>query len=117
MINLEDYRFGSILADNQPLNKDLMVIKGRLVKNWWRDQGHLVQLCDLDPVLDAKPHTLIVGTGKSGRLKIAPGLSEELGKRGIRLEAIPTELAIMRFQELSNMEGEENIALALHLTC
>jgi hypothetical protein len=114
---IENYRFGNVVVDGEPLNKDLMVIKGRLYKNWWRDQGHLVQLCDLDFVLDAKPHTLIVGTGSSGRLKIADGLSRELGKRGIRLEAIPTELAIMRFQELADMEGEENIALALHLTC
>jgi hypothetical protein len=72
---------------------------------------------DLDAVLDASPHTLVVGTGSSGRLKIAEGLSAELGKRGIRLEAIPTELAIMRFEELCGLEGEENVALALHLTC
>lgn len=114
---IEDYRFGNIQVDGQDIKKDLMVVNGRLLQNWWREQGHLLQLCDLDPVLDARPHTLIVGTGSPGRLKIAEGLSEELGKRGIRLEAIPTELAIMRFQELSVMEGEENVALALHLTC
>ena len=117
MTTLRNYRFGSIVVNNEATTKDLMIIKGKPVKNWWREQGHLLQLCDLDAVLDARPHTLIVGTGNPGRLRIAEGLSEELGKRGIRLEAIPTELAIMRFQELSDMEGEENVALALHLTC
>jgi hypothetical protein len=116
-MKIGNYSFGYVEVDGEGLRKDIMVVNGRLIKNWWRDQGHLVQLCDLDAVLDASPHTLVVGTGSSGRLKIADGLSAELGKRGIRLEAIPTELAIMRFEELCGMEGEENIALALHLTC
>lgn len=116
-MEIKNYRFGYIEIDGLKLNKDLLIIKGQLIENWWRDQGHLVQLCDLDQVLDAKPHTLIVGTGSSGKLKIAPGLIEELGKRGIRLEAIPTELATIRYKELCGMIGEDNISMALHLTC
>lgn len=116
-MKITGYRFGSISIDGRDFNKDLKIIKGTIFPEWWRKQGHLLQLDDIADVMAAKPHTLIVGTGASGLMKIAPGLKEALAEEGIRLETLPSELAVQRFNELVDMEGLDRVALAIHLTC
>ena len=96
---------------------DLKIIKGKTFDNWWRSQGHTLQLSDILDVVAAKPSTLIVGTGAYGKMVLSSGLSEELASRGIRIEALPTESAIQRFNELASQLGHEAVAFAVHLTC
>ncbi len=116
-MEINSYRFGSIVIDGRTYTTDLKIIRNQVIDNWWRASGHICTIEDIQDIIAAKPHTLILGTGASGLMKPAPGLSEELGKHGIRLESIPTELATMRFNELCGMVGSEDVAFAAHLTC
>ncbi len=116
-MEISSYRFGSIVIDGKTYTKDLKIIKDRIIENWWRKDGHFCTLDDISDIIDASPHTLILGTGASGLMKPAAGLSEKLGEYGIRLESIPTELAAMRYNELCNMVGSDQVAFAAHLTC
>jgi len=116
-MKIESYRFGEIVIDGIRYTKDLKIIKGKAFDNWWRSQGHTLQLADILDVVAAKPGTLIVGTGAYGRMVLSSGLSEELESKGIRIEALPTEPAIQRFNELASQFGHEAVALAVHLTC
>jgi len=117
LVKIESYRFGEIVIDGIRYTKDLKIIKGKIFGNWWRSQGHTLQLSDIMDVVAAKPGTLIVGTGAYGRMVLSPGLSEELESGGIRIEALSTEQAIKKFNELSSRNGHEAVALAVHLTC
>ena len=117
LMKIESYLFGEIVIDGIRYTKDLKIIRGKTFDNWWRSQGHTLQLSDILDVVAAKPSTLIVGTGAYGRMVVKPGLSEELNSKGIRIEALPTKSAIQRFNELASQLGHENIAIALHLTC
>ncbi len=116
-MQINGYSFGRIVVDGKAYTKDIKIIGGRLVPNWWRRQGHLLQMEDIEDVIAARPHTLIVGTGSSGVMRIGPGVAEQLGAKGIRLEALPTAMAVERFNELAGMEGVERVAGAFHLTC
>ncbi len=116
-MKIEFYRFGQMIIDGKKYTSDLKIIKGEIIPNWWRKQGHLLQIEDLQDIIDAKPHTLVVGTGANDLMRLAPNLATELGKLGIRLEAISTALAMERFNELIKLQGLENIAGAFHLTC
>ena len=116
-MKIDSYRFGFIVINGKTYTKDLKIICGKITENWWRHMGHVCTVEDIRDVINAKPHTLILGTGASGLMKPAPGLSEELAQNGIRLESIPTELATMRYNELCGMVGEDKVALAAHLTC
>ncbi len=116
-MEISSYRFGSIVIDGKTYTKDLKIIKSRVIDNWWRKDGHVCTLADIQDIVEAKPHTLILGTGASGLMKPAPGLSTELGAHGIRLESIPTELAALRYNELCGMVGSDQVAFAAHLTC
>ena len=111
------YRFGEIVIDGICYKKDLKIIKGKTFENCWRSKGHTLQLSDILDVVAAKPHTLIIGTGAYGRMVLSSGLSEELKSKGIRIEALPTESALQRFNELVSRFGHEDISFAVHLTC
>ncbi len=116
-MKIDSYRFGAIVIDGKTHTRDLKIIGGEIKENWWRGSGHVCTVEDIKDIIEARPHTLILGTGASGLMKPAPGLSEELARNGIRLESIPTELAAMRYNELCGMVGEDRVAFAAHLTC
>ncbi len=113
MARLEDYSFGRIVADGHEQTRDLIVLPDRVVTDWWRREGHSLVIEDLEQVENELPETLILGTGAHGRLRPPRAVIEELERRGIRVEALPTDEAVRRYGELD----ERHAAAALHLTC
>jgi hypothetical protein len=84
-----------------------------VVPNWWRRDGHALVLEDLVEVLDDLPPTLVVGTGAAGQMRPDPRALEELRRRGVEVEVLPTDQAVRRYGELD----PARTAAALHLTC
>jgi len=113
MARIDHYDFGRIVVDGREETKDLIVLPGRVVRNWWRRDGHGLVLDDLVDVLDELPPHLVVGTGADGRLLPDPDAIGQLPERGVTVEALPTGQAVRRFGELD----PANTAAALHLTC
>jgi hypothetical protein len=113
MSRIEDYDFGRVSVDGQEETKDVIVLPGRVVRNWWRKQGHQLVLEDLEQVLTELPERLVLGTGAYGRLEPDPGAIAELRSRGVEVEVLPTAEAVARYNELE----PRNTAAALHLTC
>ena len=91
----------------------MIVLPSRVVGEWWRREGHSLVPEDLDEVMDELPERLIVGCGAHGRLHPHPSVLEELRKRGVEVEAMPTGEAVERYGELD----PARTAAALHLTC
>lgn len=113
MLRIDDYSFGRIVIDGQEETRDVILLPGRVVRNWWRLDGHRLVLEDLEDVLDDLPGRLIVGTGADGRMTPAPEALEALRQRGVEVEALPTGEAVRRYGELDPRQT----AAALHLTC
>ena len=113
MPRIESYSFGQIMVDGDEATNDVIVLPGRVVHNWWRQDGHSLVLDDLREVLDELPEHLVVGTGAYGRMRPDPDTLSQLSERGIEVEAIPTGEAVRRFEELD----PSRTAAALHLTC
>jgi hypothetical protein len=113
MARIDHYEFGRIVVDGRPETKDLIVLPDRVVRNWWRQDGHALVLDDLAEVLDVLPSHLVVGTGADGRMRPDPDTIQQLQDRGLTVEALPTSQAVRRFGELDPV----NTAAALHLTC
>jgi hypothetical protein len=110
---LEDYSFGHVVADGEPHDRDLIVLPNRVVANWWRKEGHSLVIEDLGEVVDELPERLVIGCGAHGRLRPDPAVTEELQRRGVEVEALPTDQAVNRYNELD----AGRTAAALHLTC
>ena len=49
--------------------RDVIVLPQRVVRGWWRRQGHGLVLEDLSEVLDELPERLLVGTGAYGLVR------------------------------------------------
>ena len=110
---IRGYRFGQVVIEGQRETRDVIVLPERVVRNWWRRDGHALVLEDLEEVLDELPETLIVGMGTSSQMRPHPAALDRLRERGIDVECLPTDRAVIRFGELD----PARTAAALHLTC
>ena len=93
--------------------KDLIILPDRVVRNWWRRDGHALVLDDPVEVLDELPPHLVVGTGAHGRMRPDPTTLQQLWERGVTVETLPTGQVVRRFAALD----PAGTAAALHLTC
>lgn len=113
-MHIDSYEFGSIVIDGRTYRSDLLIWPGHLKSDWWRQEGHLLQVPDVFEVLASEPEVLVVGTGAYGNMAIDPELSAYLKDKGIDLLAQPTREACRSINELA---GQRRLAAALHLTC
>jgi hypothetical protein len=113
MARIDHYEFGQIVVDGRQETRDLIILPDRMVRNWWRHDGHTLVLDDLAEVLDELPAHLVVGTGAEGRMRPDPDTIQQLQERGVTVEALPTGQAMRRFGQLDPARA----AAALHLTC
>ncbi len=112
---IEQYRFGRMVVNGTAYERDLKIIRGRVVPSWWRREGHVLSLDDLADVLEAGPEVLVVGRGDPGYMVPADGLAEALAGRGVRLEEAPTAGAVELFNEYA--AAGRDVAGVFHLTC
>ena len=112
---IEAYSFGSLTFDGKRYGKDLKILRGRVTENWWRREGHRVDVADVEDLLEASPGVLVVGMGAKGWLRVSGGLKKALEDKGIRLVAQGSSAAVKTFNKLLD-EGED-VAGVFHLTC
>ena len=112
-MKVDYYSFGSISINGTSYNADLIVFPNKIETNWWRLQGHLLQIADIRKIFDISPEVLIIGTGDYGYMKVSDDILEELEKRNIKYFVEKSSKAI----EIFNSCKEKNKVLAIHLTC
>ncbi|MGH2664023.1 MAG: MTH938/NDUFAF3 family protein [Actinomycetota bacterium] len=113
MARLEGYRFGRVIVDGREETRDVIVLPSRVIRNWWRKDGHALVLDDLGEVVDELPELLVVGTGAAGQMEPDPGTLKALRDRGVEVEVLRTEEAVRRY----GAADPARTAAALHLTC
>jgi hypothetical protein len=114
MIN--SYKFGCITIHQKSYINDVIVFQDHVQSDWWRKEGHLLQLEDIQSVLNKnKPTDLVVGTGKFGIMKISKDVKQYLDLHAIRLYAEKTDKAVKTYNRMI-LTGER-IMGAFHLTC
>jgi hypothetical protein len=110
---LEDFSFGRLTVDGSEQTRDLIVLPDRVVRDWWRRDGHSLAMEDLEEVDDELPERLILAVGAHGRLHPGPNVIGELERRGTAVECLRTDAAVRGYRELD----ARRTAAALHLTC
>lgn len=113
---IESYSFGQMIIDGLEYGKDLMILPdGEIVCPWWRKTGHELILVDIEVIVTAKPSILVIGTGSSGLMRPATGLSTILKAKGIGTVILPTKQAANEYNSLKAKESK--VAACFHLTC
>ena len=111
---IDNYEFGEIMVDGKIYLADLIILPGEIMGNWWRLEGHKLQLEDLKLVLDKDIEALVVGTGYFGMVKVVELVVKVLKDREIELIVLDTREACQIYNRLSALR---KTAAALHLTC
>ena len=114
-MHIGSYRFGEIVVDGVSYGSDIIILGDSVQSDWWRRQGHVLAVEDLQALIEAKPAVLVVGCGASGLMKVPKETRQALEEKQIELEAFDTAEAVKRFNELSKVGV--NVTAALHLTC
>lgn len=112
--HIDSFRFGKIVIDGKVHKKDVIILPGKVIAGWWREEGHLLQSADLREVLEAAPEILVVGMGSISHMRIAHEVKEAVINAGIELISLPTVEACKVYNKRS--QGNK-VAAALHLTC
>jgi hypothetical protein len=114
-MHIDSYQFGKIVVDGTEYESDCLILGDSVQANWWRKQGHLLVMEDLQLVIAAKPSVLVVGCGASSMMKVPKETGQTLEQHRIQMIALDTQEAVTRFNEL--VEKGVNVVAALHLTC
>ena len=112
---IDDYSFGRIVIDGKAYTSDVIIYLDRVDDTWWRQEGHALQLEDLEDVFAAEPEILVVGQGKPGLMKVSKETREAIARRGIELLVSPTPAACSHYNKL--VAKGRNVVAAFHLTC
>ncbi|MFC1923530.1 MTH938/NDUFAF3 family protein, partial [Chloroflexota bacterium] len=97
----DNYQFGNIIIDGQIHTKDVILLPDRVIGGWWRQEGHVLHLSDLDEVLSADLLELIIGLGAFNRMHVSPEVEEALPDLGIKLISLPTKEACQEYNRRS----------------
>jgi len=113
---IDSYRFGRICIDGKTYSKDVIILPERIQDNWWRKQGHLLQLEDIKTAVEeAEPEVVVVGKGKFGLMQVQSEVEEYLQNKNIPLNAAKSDKAADLFNEL--LKAGKRVLGAFHLTC
>ena len=113
---IDSYTFGRMVIDGEHYSQDMIILpNGTILQPWHRATGHSLSAVDIQPVLEAQPETLVVGTGASGMMHPDPSLGAVLASHGIRVILLPTEEAVERYNTL--FQSGQSPAACFHLTC
>lgn len=113
-MNIEKYSFGKMVIDGTPYTSDLIIYPERIHGGWWRQEGHLLQMEDLQDIIKEKPDILVVGTGYMGVMKVPDEIGRGLLELGIHLFAARTGKAVEIY---NNRPKSKSVVAAFHLTC
>lgn len=112
--HIDSYQFGKIVIDGVTHTKDVILLPTKTISNWWRTEGHFLDISDLDDVFITNLEVLVVGQGANSRMKVKTEVEDALQAAGIELISLPTQEACKEY----NLRSAKQItAAALHLTC
>ena len=116
---IENYSFGKITIDGVSYTNDIIILNYpkplKVIPNWWRKEGHKLQLIDLEKIKQDLPEILIVGTGASECMQVTKEVLDFAKKNKIELVILGTHMAYKKFNEFIN--SNKKVCGCLHLTC
>jgi len=124
---IEEYQFGEIVINGKKYTRDVEVRAKKKdssqkyefeIFDWWRKEGHIVDIEDIKQCLEINPQIIVIGTGAYGVAKITKELREFLAEKEIKLISDRTEEAVKTFNILLERQEEiDAIVGFFHLTC
>ena len=111
-MKITSYSFGEIIVEGKKYTSDLIIFPHKIIDNWWREKGHLLQLSDLEKVIEYNPDILVIATGKYGKMNVSNEVIDKLQEKNIKVHIYKTNIAV---KEYNKIDGKK--VCAIHLSC
>jgi hypothetical protein len=113
---IDAYGFGSMTVDGVRYDRDLIVPSDGAPAEWRRGEGHRLRWEDLAAAVNSVlPESVVIGTGKFGRMRVDREIAGILERRGIVLWFGRTDRAFRVFND--GVASGTRCLAAFHLTC
>lgn len=110
---------GRVMVGDKPYSRDLYIRADSKVKErparWAKEidgSTHKVSAKELKKICKKEPDVLIIGTGRSGCLKLDPDAEKFLKKQKMQIKVLPTPDAVKYYNGVTKRK-----AILLHLAC
>ncbi len=112
---VDHYDFGEIIVNGVVYEHDLIITPSGVRPDWWRVEGHRLQLTDVKDVIDINVDVVVIGTGYDGRMVVDDDVIEAFRKRGAEVYVLKSRQAVKKYNE--EVENGKKALLLIHLTC
>lgn len=112
---VDRYEFGEILINGAEYNQDVVVTPEGIFSEWWRVEGHRLQLADVRDYLNVRADLVIIGTGYDGMMRVDDEVVEEFRKLGREVYVARSRQAVRKYNE--EVSKGRRVVLFIHLTC
>jgi hypothetical protein len=114
-VHIDSYEFGRMSVNGRSYSSDLILYPdGSISDQWWRREGHLLQVDDLDRTEKVRPEIIVIGMGAYGMMRVGEETRAYLDSLCTEVVIEKTQYAVERFNELSRSHSVEGM---FHLTC
>lgn len=113
-MNITRYSFGSITIEGTTYTKDVIIHPDFVHSPWWRKEGHVLSIDDLETALQSGVTGIIIGTGYSGSMQVPEETLQQLRSRGLTVTVKKTQDAVDCY---NGIPDTRKVIAALHLTC
>lgn len=117
---IDNYEFGKITINGETYDHDVEVRWDGEVLEWWRDEGHVFAVEDLERAIEQDPDALVLGTGVRGAADVPKETRTFIKEKDIKLVIDKTKPAIKSFEllaEEANESAPKKVIGLFHLTC
>lgn len=113
-MKISHYSFGKIIIDGKTYTSDIIIYPDHIDSSWWRREGHLLQIEDVEDIIKSKISTVIIGTGFYGTMKVSKETINYFQSKNTETHIQGTQQAVELYNAISE---EQPVIAALHLTC
>jgi hypothetical protein len=112
---IDHYDFGEIVVGGREYTHDIVIHPEGILSNWWRIEGHRLQLADVKDFLGMKVDVVIIGTGYDGVMRVDDEVVEAFKKLGSEVYVLRSRQAVRKYNE--EVSKGRRTLLFIHLTC
>ncbi len=112
---IDYYDFGIIVINGKEYHHDVVITPKGIYSDWWRLEGHRLQLPDVRDFLAEEVDAVVIGTGYNGLMRVDREVIDVFSRRGTEVYVARTKEAVEIYNKLVD-EGKKVMAF-LHLTC
>jgi len=114
-LRIDYYDFGVIIINGKEYRSDVIITPKRVISDWWRLEGHRLQIPDVRDYLLEDADEVVIGTGYDGMMSVDNEVIDAFRRRGKNVHILKTREAVKLYNELVD-KGKKVLAF-LHLTC